>query len=579
MKRLILIALVILTAAVSFAQDSPGSGEDKRQYCAFVLEQAKADSLRLKTPSAVAGVTQPSSGTKPQAYGGVGGSLSDLRKSGQISAAARADCELYKATIDAQQKVQYAWAAFESEALQNRINAIDSAIRQIDILIAESKKAVDTQNATRMSLYTLEAARQRLVQDRGTAMSTLAASYVPEDLPQGPIMSLVNQKQAAEVSDKSAQTKVLKQDTWDVKWEAGYHRQVQAQAVNSGSPIAYPNGAYGDVQVNYNLARGRVNKHLNAAASHYAEWKAAQESDVVQSAVVIRQQMAKAIGVEDARLMSLRTQDGAIEAQKMVVKDGDTPNARAFYNQLASDELLLRVEIKDAEYRETRLKQLVDYDFVQRTNVPGMVSLTFDDGFESAYKIALPILDKAGLKASWYIVTKYLGHPSYMTADEVKALAADGQEVGSHTRNHKHLPTLTDAEQHDQIAESLPDFAALGIHPTTLAYPFGEFNEESVSEARAVGFKGARTVDVGRDNTDPFKLAGYPMHNTTLIGEVKAAIDAAQRNGTWLILVFHRVDEKDDNFINVQHELIQQIADYLVQQKVRVVTVDQGLTK
>jgi peptidoglycan/xylan/chitin deacetylase (PgdA/CDA1 family) len=217
---------------------------------------------------------------------------------------------------------------------------------------------------------------------------------------------------------------------------------------------------------------------------------------------------------------------------------------------------------------------------VQAPSAPrGFVSINFDDGYKSAFLNGMPILDKAGIKTTHFIITQQIGHPIFMTKDQIFALQAAGHEIGAHTRTHPYLSTLTDDQQRSEILGSYDDLMALGIKPTWFAYPYGDYNSISLADVRST-FLGARTVNGAPDlkSTDPFLLNSYSIHPGApvyAIGDITKLIDGAQANGTWLILLFHKVDEDGDS-ISVPHDLIQQIADYLVARNVKVVTLSQG---
>jgi len=129
----------------------------------------------------------------------------------------------------------------------------------------------------------------------------------------------------------------------------------------------------------------------------------------------------------------------------------------------------------------TPLKSFLAHNFEldQAVGVKGTVSLTFDDGFQSAFD-ASRILDQAGLHGTYYIITRVLGRPGYMTVDEVKELYARGHQIGSHTRTHPHLPTLTLVQQNDAIAGSRQDLKGWGIDATAFAFPYGEYDSNSM---------------------------------------------------------------------------------------------------
>src|SRR5437016_10692690 len=65
----------------------------------------------------------------------------------------------------------------------------------------------------------------------------------------------------------------------------------------------------------------------------------------------------------------------------------------------------------------------------------GAVSLTFDDAMPSQLERAVPVLDRWGFKASFYLT------PSYALDWETnksrwRQLAIDGHEIGNHTDRH-----------------------------------------------------------------------------------------------------------------------------------------------
>lgn len=69
------------------------------------------------------------------------------------------------------------------------------------------------------------------------------------------------------------------------------------------------------------------------------------------------------------------------------------------------------------------------------------IILSFDDGRESQYKYAFPILKKFGDTAEFNIITGFVGGyngpaQSYMTWNQIKQLADAGMEIESHTVNH-----------------------------------------------------------------------------------------------------------------------------------------------
>src|ERR1700730_9826731 len=210
----------------------------------------------------------------------------------------------------------------------------------------------------------------------------------------------------------------------------------------------------------------------------------------------------------------------------------------------------------------------------------GMVSINFDDGFESAWANGLPIMDKAGFKTTQFIITQKLNVPNYISDSQMLTMQANGHEIAAHTRTHPHLSTLTGVQQHDEIEGSVSDLAGYGITPKVFAYPYGDYDDLTISIVKANGFRGARTIHSGfNDANSQALLLECLLINEAGVSDsnwINQKIDETQANGTWLVLVFHRVDETG-NPISISHDIIQQAVDHLLEKKTRVVTMSEGL--
>lgn len=89
------------------------------------------------------------------------------------------------------------------------------------------------------------------------------------------------------------------------------------------------------------------------------------------------------------------------------------------------------------------------YRFVtssQALNAPSGVktaTLRFDDGFESVYREAFPVLQALGVPGTVYPILDLIGQPGHMTQAQLDELRAAGWEIGSHTHTHAALIDLT----------------------------------------------------------------------------------------------------------------------------------------
>ncbi|HEY4766452.1 MAG TPA: hypothetical protein VIH75_22465 [Candidatus Sulfotelmatobacter sp.] len=341
-KLLLVCALSVATPALA------ADLSDQLAYCSYVMEQAQAQRDLLRTPIALAGLTQPETGLPTQLIAGASVGLSSIRKSGLTIEEARKNCELYKATTGAQQDIQYGLPSLEKEALRNRLALIDQASKSLDALMETTSKMVEAQNATRLMLFTLQTTRIKLDADRADTESKITTLYIPP-LTDKSLKQLVAEKLSSDANEQKALDKLSRQNNWDVALSVGVHQQV--------NPIAQNPQPYGAVSVNYNLASRAINKHLDRSVEAYSEWKKVQEGDVVRSADVLRQQLMDNLSAQESKLKSLQQESGQIDRNLQLVGSPDTSAAFDFHNQLTAAQLLLQIETGDASFRLDHLRQ------------------------------------------------------------------------------------------------------------------------------------------------------------------------------------------------------------------------------
>ena len=145
-------------------------------------------------------------------------------------------------------------------------------------------------------------------------------------------------------------------------------------------------------------------------------------------------------------------------------------------------------------YHTIDLRQLFGALYTHKALPARPVVLTFDDGYLDNYTHALPILRHAKDKAEFNIITGFVGRTlgvnTYMTWPQIKALAAAGMEIESHTINHPDLGILPE----DKVRYELRDSRAalqreLGIPVQFFAYPDGQPFKSGTAEAQALLLK------------------------------------------------------------------------------------------
>lgn len=356
MKATFLIASILVVSSAAFAEEND---RQKAAYCKYVLEQGKADRDLLRTPSAIVEPTEPSSGTPPQVIFGVTASLADTRRASLTMKAARTSCELYSATTEVQQRLEYFRAKIDREVLTHRLDLIRQASDQLQKLISNEEQMVRAQNLTRPALYYLQSTRIRLEMNGAAAIQGAVLPYAPT-LNDVPVRELIGKKQRAEQADQKAKTRLAAESGWDLKLAAGGRRQLDQY--NSTATVSTA-GAFGELSLTYSFARHSANEHLGNAAHAYLDWKAHELDEVEQQADILRKQIEETISFLQPQLRTLLDHDSEISDNLKSVEDVDTSNAVIFRNQLLSDQILLRVDIGDLQFRLDALQSYLRNNF------------------------------------------------------------------------------------------------------------------------------------------------------------------------------------------------------------------------
>lgn len=147
---------------------------------------------------------------------------------------------------------------------------------------------------------------------------------------------------------------------------------------------------------------------------------------------------------------------------------------------------------------------------------PKPIVLTFDDGSDTTYSTALPIMQRYGFRGVAYIVYNYIGITHYMNVDQIRALHAAGWEIGSHGLSHKDL-TVPPYRQEDEIVESRRRLESLlGVPVLSFAYPFGAYDDSSLQNIHFAGYIAAMGLgnESVQGNKNLFYLYRQPVRGT-----------------------------------------------------------------
>jgi peptidoglycan/xylan/chitin deacetylase (PgdA/CDA1 family) len=128
----------------------------------------------------------------------------------------------------------------------------------------------------------------------------------------------------------------------------------------------------------------------------------------------------------------------------------------------------------------------------------GLVGLTFDDGYADFATWVVPALLRRGFAATVFMVAGEIGgqngwdtgpRRSLMTDKQLRWVAEQGMEVGSHGLRHLDMPQVGDEALQRELRDSraiLQDVTGRDIGG--FAYPYGHVSAREVEAVRAAGY-------------------------------------------------------------------------------------------
>jgi peptidoglycan/xylan/chitin deacetylase (PgdA/CDA1 family) len=223
---------------------------------------------------------------------------------------------------------------------------------------------------------------------------------------------------------------------------------------------------------------------------------------------------------------------------------------------------------------ERQLKLLVDRGYrgetfraaVSSPQSEPTVAITFDDAYLSVLELAKPVMDELGLVGTVFVPTDYpervelmswpgidqwMGGPHEselrpMTWEQMRGLADEGWEIGSHTCSHPHLTELDNDTLDRELIVSRTDCERhMGRPCLTIAYPYGDYDERVAEAAGRAGYQAACTLPARFHEARPlewprvgvyygddmrrFRLKVSPLLRRLRTSRAWSAVDGARR--------------------------------------------------
>jgi peptidoglycan/xylan/chitin deacetylase (PgdA/CDA1 family) len=155
------------------------------------------------------------------------------------------------------------------------------------------------------------------------------------------------------------------------------------------------------------------------------------------------------------------------------------------------------------------------------------IVVSFDNGYQSQYTQALPVLRRLGWVGDENIqLTGLPPSQGGLSQAQVRGLLAAGWELDTQGISHADLITLDAQQLHDQVAVARRTVQRrFGVPVNWFCYPSGHYDSTVIAAVKAAGFTGSTTVVPGWAHPSEDR---YRLHRLRVLGETSPTALLAQ---------------------------------------------------
>lgn len=218
-----------------------------------------------------------------------------------------------------------------------------------------------------------------------------------------------------------------------------------------------------------------------------------------------------------------------------------------------------------------------------------VISFSFDDVPDSALYNGATILEKYGLRGTFYIAGRLAGTlettRQLINENGIAELAERGHEIGCHTYSHPNIATLNGAQLQNEIDQNHSFLSRiLGKHwraagsQLNFAYPYNAVSYFAYRRM-AKNYRSCRAGEnrINRGATCLQMLFGMEIGRPDEdVVQLKAEIDAVKAQPGWLIFFTHDISETPTPY-GCTPAAFEKLVQYAVQSGCEILTVNEAL--
>lgn len=210
------------------------------------------------------------------------------------------------------------------------------------------------------------------------------------------------------------------------------------------------------------------------------------------------------------------------------------------------------------------------------------LSISFDDSRTIQLTSAIPLLNQYNIKATFFLT---VNQNMKDNVEAWKIVSKEGHEIGNHTINHpcsakfsgprkdgKSLETMSLKDIEEDILNANKEIERLvGVKPEVFAYPCGQTYVGEGTNTKSYVPIVAKHFLVGRGFMDEApvnplfpnmsQLNGINLGDDMSFEQVLPLIQAAKKNGSWLVFVCHDVGK--EGHLNIPIATLRRLFEYV----------------
>ncbi|MDZ7723462.1 MAG: polysaccharide deacetylase family protein [candidate division KSB1 bacterium] len=216
--------------------------------------------------------------------------------------------------------------------------------------------------------------------------------------------------------------------------------------------------------------------------------------------------------------------------------------------------------------RDMRIPVRTLTDYLSTSDPERGLAITFDDGFQSVFQYAFPILERYHIKATVFVIPAFTGQfntwdvtfgtrARLMNWDELGMLCRAGWEIGSHTLTHKDLRRISRSQRTRELQRSRNLLQQhLNTCSSVISFPFGNTDAAAVKDYLSAGYRNGVVLSELSGGLDPeFNIGRQGVYlfdslkrvRQKITGQNKMMNRALQRGIGWCSNATVAVKEKE----------------------------------